>query len=63
MFGFFFLFLWQDFFYHFHIFLSFSDLFVSGFFVFYELCFVFDFVYDDCQHVYLFRVLFLYCFE
>ena len=33
------------------------------FLCFYELCFLFDFVYDDCHHLHLFFVLFLYCFE
>ena len=30
---------------------------------FYELCFVFDFAYDECRHVHLFLVLYMYCFE
>ena len=29
----------------------------------YELFFVFDFVYDECRHLNLFLVLFMYYFE
>ena len=33
------------------------------FLYFYELCFVFGVVFDECRHVHLFLVLYMYCFE